>query len=142
VAASSVVEVWVEYFDATLGEDFGWKREPGAVVRNSLAASAENPRFATTATIASARSRAKDLLIHREFEALVDEDLIPHVFVTPTLWKGSVTLPTVPASGIDRRYRLAIAEYEEYIVDDEDDAYDRFIKTKGRRLVFIEYVEL
>ena len=31
---------------------------------------------------------------------------------------------------------------EEYIVDDRDNAYDRFIKSKGRRLVFMEYVEL
>ena len=64
------------------------------------------------------------------------------MFVTPTLWEGSITLPVVPASGLDRRRRLVIAEYEEYLVDDEDNAYDRFIKTKGRRLVFIEYVEL
>lgn len=147
VAASSVVEVWVEYFDPTLGEDFGWKRESGAIVINSLAEPPADPRLAANTAIARARVRAKDLLIHREFEALIDEDLIDHVFIMPTLWQGSVTLPVVPASGADRRYRLAIAEYEEYLVDDDarnpdENAYDRFLKSKDRRLVFIEYVEL
>jgi hypothetical protein len=39
------------------------------------------------------------------------------------------------------RYRLAIAEYEEYLVDD-DRPYDSVPTKKDRRLVFIEYVEL
>jgi hypothetical protein len=147
VAASSVVEVWVEYFDAALGEDFGWKREPGAVILNRLAETRPQPRLTTNAATIRARARANDLLIHREFEALVEESLIDHVFVTPTLWDGSVTLPTLPANEIDRRYRLVIAEYEEYLVDDDRDdpkenAYDQFLKTKDRRLVFIEHVEL
>ena len=64
------------------------------------------------------------------------------VFAAPTLWKGSVTLPAlVPIDGVERRHRLAIAEYEEYLVDDED-PYDQPVKAKGRRMVFIEYVEL
>jgi hypothetical protein len=147
VAAASVVEVWVEYFDPTLGEDFGWKRESGAIVINSLAEPPADPRLAANTAITRARVRAKDLLRHREFEALIDENLIDHVFIMPTLWQGSVTLPVVPASGADRRYRLAIAEYEEYLVDDDarnpdENAYDRFLKSKDRRLVFIEYVEL
>jgi hypothetical protein len=141
VAPSSVVEVWVEVFDPTLGEDFGWQRDPGVVIQNNLAAEPREPRLTGTA-LTSARFRAQELVVHREFEALVEEGLINHVFVTPTLWEGSVTLPALPASGIDRRRRLVIAEYEEYLVDDEDNAYDRFIKSKGRRLVFIEYVEL
>jgi hypothetical protein len=139
VAPTSVVEVWVEFFDPELGEDFGWKRDSGVVVQKGLAA-ARRPPFA--GTVSSARLRAETLVAQREFEALAVEGLLDLVFITPTLWEGSVTLPAVPASGIDRRRRLVIAEYEEYIVDDEDDAYDRFIKTKGRRLVFIEYVEL
>lgn len=146
VAASTVVEVWVEYFDPAFGEDFGWKREPRAVILNRLAETGPQPRLTNAATI-KARARANDLLIHREFEALVEENLIDHVFVTPTLWDGTVTLPTVPAHDINRRYRLAIAEYEEYLVDDDRDdpkenAHDQFLKTKDRRLVFIELVEL
>ena len=50
-----------------------------------------------------------------------------------------MTLPEVP--GGTARYRLAIAEYEEYLVDDAM-PYDRIPTKKDRRLVFIEYVEL
>lgn len=145
VAASSVVEVWVERFEPTLGEDFGWQRETQAIVQNS--ASLPPPRhLGTTKVLVTEqlkrrdRVRAIELLQHREFEALIEESLIDHVFFSPTLWEGTVTLPAL--TGADTRYRLAIAEYEEYLVDDADDAYDRFLKTKDRRLVFIEYVEL
>lgn len=141
VAATSVVEVWVEYFDASLGEDFGWKRETAAIVHKSQANLLRDPRLTTEASTIKARARANDLVIHREFEALIEEGLIDLVKVTPTLWEGNVTLPTLPASGIGRRYRLAIAEYEEYFVDD-DEPYNDFHLAKDRRLVFIEYVEL
>jgi hypothetical protein len=65
--------------------------------------------------------------------------LIGKVFITPPLWKGSVTLPQAP--GGRTRYRLAIAEFEEYLVDDAD-PYDQMFTKKDRRLVFIEHVEL
>src|SRR5216684_1425181 len=54
------------------------------------------------------------------------------------LWEGAVTLPHPP--GRAARYRLAIAEYEEYLVDDAM-PYDRMPTRKDRRIVFIEYVE-
>jgi hypothetical protein len=41
----------------------------------------------------------------------------------------------------ERRHRLVIAEYEEYLVDD-DHPYDKTPSSKGRRLVFVEHVEL
>jgi hypothetical protein len=144
VAATTVVEVWVERFESTFGKDFGWVKETHAVVSQSggstrAALDLESGR-ATAALSARAKKRATELVKTREFEALLDEKLIDHVFITPRLWDGTVTLPG--AAPKDTRYRLAIAEYEEYIVDDRDNAYDRFIKTKGRRLVFMEYVEL
>jgi len=37
VAPSSVVEVWVERFDSAPGEDFGWRREPDAIVQHGTA---------------------------------------------------------------------------------------------------------
>lgn len=43
--------------------------------------------------------------------------------------------------GQSQRYRLAVAEYEEYLVDDAT-PYDKVPSKKERRLVFIEYVEL
>ena len=100
VAPSSVIEVWVECFDPALGEDFGWRREPNA---------------------------------------LIDEVFVGHIFFTPKLWDGTVTLPQPP--GGTARYRLVIAEYEEYLVDSAM-PYDEIPTKKDRRLVFIEYAEL
>ena len=139
VAPSSVVEVWVERFDPALGEDFGWQREPDAIVRRGAAIQSLPTTLSTTAPSVAARARAVDLLQHREFEALIDERLIDHVFVTPTLWEGSVTRPQTPYG--TARHRLAIAEYEEYLVDDLM-PYDHIPTKKDRRMVFIEYVEL
>jgi hypothetical protein len=143
VAASSVIEVWVERLEPTLGEDFGWQRETQAIVQDF---SQPPPRHLGTTEILATehlthrdRVRAIELLQHREFEALIEESLIDHVFFSPTLWEGTVTLPAL--TGADTRYRLAIAEYEEYLVDDAL-PYDRFPTKKDRRLVFIEYVEL
>jgi len=62
-----------------------------------------------------------------------------HIFVTPTLWEGTVTLPQ--SAGEAARYRLVIAEYEEYLVDDAM-PYDRIPTKKDRRMVFVEHVEL
>jgi hypothetical protein len=139
MAPSSVVEVWVERFDPALGEDFGWRREPDASVQQGGSQPHLGPLSPTKATLANARIRAADLLRHREFDALIDEGLVGHIFVTPTLWDGVVTLPQPP--GGTARYRLVIAEYEEYLVDDAM-PYDRIPTKKDRRLVFIEYVEL
>jgi hypothetical protein len=143
VAATTLVEVWVERYEPTLGEDFGWVKETHAIVSQS----GGNKRgvldlepIEIAELSRRAKKRATELVKAREFEALLDEKLIDHVFVTPRLWDGTVTLPRDAQPG--SRYRLAIAEYEEYIVDDRDNAYDRFIKTKGRRLVFMEYVDL
>ena len=136
VAASSVIEIWVERFNPALGEDFGWQREPDAIIRRG---GANSRRFLEKKpTPARARVRATDLLHHREYEALVEENLLG-IFITPLLWEGTVTLAQL--SGDTARYRLAIAEYEEYLVDDAT-PYDLPATRKDRRLVFIEYVEL
>ena len=67
------------------------------------------------------------------------EGLVDKVIVTPTLWSGSVTLPDVP--GEAKRYRLVIAEYEEYLIDDAT-PYDPIPTKKDRRVVFIKHVEI
>ena len=92
--------------------------------RSSSTAGRDGPRTRARRqrTLATARVRAADLLAHREFEALIDEGLVDQIFVTPTLWEGNVTLQQLPAA--PTRYRLAIAEYEEYLVDDTM-PYDR-----------------
>jgi hypothetical protein len=125
--------VWVERYDPAMGEDFGWKREANAVVTRDT-------RIVATATVSAAqRTRATKLLQQRQFSVLVQEGLIGAVFITPTLWSGSVTLPQAPGGNI--RYRLVIAEYEEYLVDD-DSPYNAIPTKKDRRLVFIEHVEI
>lgn len=131
VARSSVVEIRVERLEPALGEDFGWRPEPHAIVQQGLAQTRPRP-------LGLLKARAADLLRHREFTALIDEDLVGHLLVTPTLWQGTVTLPE---SAEGTRYRLAIAEYEEYLVDDET-PYDPPPTRKDRRLVFVEHVEL
>jgi hypothetical protein len=132
VASSSVIEIWAERFDPALGADFGWIREPNAAVTRDA-----NRR--TKAVPSAQRARALKLVKERRHDLLLKEGLIGSILVTPTLWQGSLTLPQAPGGGT--RYRIAIAEYEEYLIDDET-PYDRIPTKKDRRLVFIEYVEL
>lgn len=140
VASSSVLEVWVERFDPALGEDFGWVHEPDAVVQQGvLLAPFPREHIGKVQRKQSETNRARELFSEREFAAIVDEKLIDHLFVSPVLWKGSVTLPKPP--GGDTRFRLVIAEYEEYLVDDAK-PYDPYPKKKDRRLVFVEHVAL
>jgi hypothetical protein len=83
--------------------------------------------------------RATELLRQREFAALLEENIIDRVFVAPVLWEGQITLPE--SADASARYRLVIAEYEEYLVDDEH-SYDPPVTQKDRRLVFVEHVLL
>jgi hypothetical protein len=133
-----VVEVWVERLEPALGEDFGWQRESDAVVQREGGGTQKQVQIAEAARI-HRETRAQALLERREFVALLDERLIDNVFVTPTLWDGNVTIPQAPAEGT--RYRLAIAEFEEYLIDD-DRPYDAIPTKKDRRMVFLEYVDL
>jgi hypothetical protein len=136
VASTSVIEVWVERFYPEWGEDFGWQREADAIVVENSPLPKPIPLAGEASVVP--HGRALDLLQHREFEALMDERLIGQILVTPILWQGTVTLPQ--ARGTER-FRLVIGEYEEYLVDDAM-PYDRIPTKKGRRLVFIEHVEL
>jgi hypothetical protein len=126
----------VERFYPEWGEDFGWQREGDAIVLENTPHLKPIP-LAREASVAP-HARALDLLQHREFEALMDERLIGQILVTPTLWQGTVTLPQTRGT---KRFRLVIAEYEEYLVDDAM-PYDRIPTKKDRRLVFVEHVEL
>jgi hypothetical protein len=132
VAPSSVVEVWIEKFDAERGEDFGWSRETRAVVQRDGTPAPRPP-------LTTMKLRATELLRQREFAALLEENIIDRVFVAPVLWEGQITLPE--SADASARYRLVIAEYEEYLVDDEH-PYDPPVTQKDRRLVFVEHVLL
>jgi hypothetical protein len=54
-----------------------------------------------------------------------------------TMWSGTVHV----TGNQETALRLAIAEYEEYLVDD-DHPYDGVPRKSGRRLVYLEYVPL
>ncbi len=137
VAAKNVVEVWVERLDPERGEDFGWQRVDDAVV------SPDKPHTGLDRLArfvpADRQMRAVRLQQERKYDVLLRENLAEKLFYVVPLWAGEVTLPEEP--GGDSRYRLVIAEYEEYLVDD-DRPYDRVPEAKDRRLVFVEHVEL
>ena len=131
VATTTIIEVWVERLDEAEGEDFGWKRAGDAVVRPAARAARKPARVS-----ARSRLRAQKALSERRFDVVLEQRLIDQLFVVPPIWEGSVTLPAG-----EGRYRIVIAEYEEYLVDD-DRPYDKVPTEKDRRLVFVEHVEL
>lgn len=141
ISGESVVEVWVEQLDEAKGEDFGWERAPHAQVQRDPEPGSGGlerlifQRFRR----GDATARAFELRRQGRHDLIVREGLIDHIFALRPLWSGQVTLP--PGAPADRRHRLVIAEYEEYLVDD-DRPYDSVPERKGRRLVFVEHLEL
>jgi hypothetical protein len=137
VSPTTVVEVWVETLDPARGEDFGWTVVPGAAVHRNTPG--QGRRLRATFETARRISQVNRLRVERRFDRVLAENLIDHLVYFPPLWDGSVTLPEAPGEG--RRYRLVVAEFEEYLTDD-DRPYDPVPTTKGRRMVFVEHVEL
>jgi hypothetical protein len=148
LAPSTVIEIWVEELDERYGEDFGWMPVASATVsgddpwnaapgENLVRAKAIGPDFLAQAS-ATDRLVQKSREMARALEPLAHGDQIA-TLMTPwqTLWEGEVMLPA--PSG--HRRRLVVAEYEEYLVDDSR-PYDNVPTAKGRRMVFVEHVEL
>jgi hypothetical protein len=157
--------VWVERLDPELGKDFGWKRLPGASVEPisgktvpsppdpgphrgavEVAPRLGAPELKLLATTRAASFLTADriaerteLVKQRRFDELAVEGHVDAIFSLLLLWKGEVTLPA--SVGPQDRLRLVIAEYEEYLVDDNH-PYDKVPTAKGRRLVFVEHVAL
>ena len=77
---------------------------------------------------------ARQKVAARDFESLLKDGLAERLFVAPTLWDGRINLPRVE-TGV--KLRIVVAEYEEYAVDDAGPRTGM-----GRRLVFVEHVEL
>ena len=141
VSGRSVVEVWVERLDPDKGEDFGWERVTHAQVQRD-----PEPGSGGLGRLIIQRfrrgdetARAFELRRQGRHDLIASQGLIDHVFAIQPLWSGQITLP--PGAPADRRHRLVIAEYEEYLVDD-DRPYDSVPERKDRRLVFVEHVEL
>jgi hypothetical protein len=139
VSPSSIVDVWVERLNPALGEDFGWTREADAVIEPDDGRSKAGGRAPSKARISQEAALAKALAKSRDFEEIARADLIGRVRLVPSLWEGTVTLPERPSAGA--RYRLVVAEYEEYLVDGLA-PYGNVPTAKDRRLVFVEHVEL
>lgn len=139
VSPSSVVEIWVERLDPALGEDFGWQRDEDAVIKQDKKTRLFKALRKDKTAQAQERMYTSSLINARSFTQLIKENLVAQVMVPPTLWQGTVTLPeTAPTN---TGYRLVVAEYEEYLVDDEY-PYDIIPAKKDRRLVFVEHVTL
>ncbi len=135
VSGKTVVEVWVERYVPALGEDFGWERDDTVTVRKVRKAKA---RPISRETLKKRRTRARKLEQQRRFKPILDADLVSQLITAPSLWEGEVILPT--RSG-DQRYRLVIAEYEEYVVDGSDPHHPT-PSAQDRRLVFVEHIDL
>ena len=146
VSERNVVEVWLERLDPQLGEDFGWQRIEDAVIAQRVPV----PAASTPAATAGLESIFGRVLSAEERLPVIESaskpsvgplkpaHVIDMVHLWQTIWEGDVTLP-VAAPGV--RHRLVIAEYEEYLIDDNR-PYDRTPTRKGRRLAFVEHVEL
>jgi len=145
VSPTSVIEVWVERLDPARGEDFGWERIPAREASPGPAGPAEadlgvSVRDEVFAFVpAHEVSRALELHHTRRFSELLADGLLGSVQSLFKLWEGEVSLP--PSRPEGARFRLVVAEYEEYLVDDSR-PYDKVPTRKDRRLVFVEHVEL
>jgi len=134
VSADTVIEVWVETLDPSRGEDFGWTRAAGATVSTAVPAPPV-VMLPGTATLRHLERTAAN----RAGGPAIDISHVQPVLLWPTLWQGAVTLPSDPPA--HARYRLVVAEYEEYLVDDVT-AYNPPPSAKDRRLVFVDHIEL
>lgn len=139
ISPTNVVEVWLEELGAGASEDFGWRRIGDGVPTPVMAPATPTGRPGSARAEAARTARARELARARAHDALVAESLLDVAFEWPTLWSGTLTLPTVRTPGA--RYRAVVAEYEEHLVDDAS-PYDTPLERKERRLVFVEHVEL
>lgn len=145
VSATSVIEAWVERLDPAKGEDFGWERiEVKAVAPRPITQAEAAVGLPTHAELfefvpGNEVTRALELHHARRFTELAAEGLVRRVQSFLKLWEGDVDLPASRPEYA--RFRLVVAEFEEYLVDD-DRPYDKVPTKKDRRLVFVEHVEL
>jgi hypothetical protein len=140
---TNVIDVWVEQLDPQRGEDFGWSRvSDGVVTPPPLVRAAGSVAKASTNAVKPARAKARPAsgpVAQQDYEAVPQANPRNATMMWPAMWEGSVTLPQAPSA--TRRFRLVVAEYEEYLTDDAD-PYDTSFTTKGRRMVYVEHTEL
>lgn len=147
ITESTVVEVWIEQLDERLGEDFGWTRVAHTATTGgdpqSVGPGPDGVAFKAVEAAVSRQGQIRERLRVRAaveghaFNVVAGSAILDLITPWQTLWEGNVTLPYPKG----RRNRLVIAEYEEYLVDDKY-PYDKVPTSKGRRLVFVEHIEL
>lgn len=162
IAKGTVIEVTLERLDTArgLGDDFGWQPVPDAAISEGIPDEplrpVLTPRPSSSRPVALSEAqrlaRANELRAVGAHVTLVQESLLDVALGFASRWEGIVRLPEAPTP--EQRYRLVIAEYEEYLADDvprpgDDPSPDGFpepyvtppVRT-ARRLVFVEHVEL
>lgn len=142
-AETTVAEVWLERLNPALGEDFGWQRIAEGTPTAPLVIDPQFPRLQAQKIAISKFDNLRfkvqrnapfsSQLIHAN---LLNPSLIERWFKPKPLWEGSINSPED-----NNRYRIVIAEYEEYPVDGAM-PHDIIPTTIGRRLVFVEHIEL
>ena len=111
IAETNVIEVWIEQLDPALGEDFGWRRIDDV----QITAERPEPRRAGAGSSSPPSGSAPQNV----------------------LWEGTIG----GVAAMAHRRRIVVAEYEEYLVDDER-PYDKVPRRKDRRIVYVEHIEL
>lgn len=147
VSETNIVEVWIERLDTRWGEDFGWSRVSDVVISQRIPAtsgSAPSPSVSIElvfgrAISAGERIKTRELVTSKDVVRITPSSVVDLIHEWQTLWEGDITLPTAESDAARRR--LVVAEYEEYLVDD-DRPYGKTPTRSKRRLVFVEHIEL
>ncbi|MDK2744428.1 MAG: hypothetical protein NDI90_16120 [Nitrospira sp. BO4] len=145
VSERSIVQVWVERLDTRWGEDFGWYKVSEVIISQRIPVPATSTSELPVAlesifgrvVSSEERLQTRDLFSARDVARLTPSRLVDLIHMWQTLWEGDIVFPEFPTGD---RHRLVIAEYEEYLIDD-DHPYDKTPTRKGHRLVFVEHIE-
>ena len=134
ISSKNTFEVWVENLNEQNGEDFGWE----IMHEDNLQIPVTSARVIRGGQSTTGNDKVESQQRFNAGNELLTDNTNTYFAVAP-IWEHDVTVPdTVGETG---RYRLVIAEYEEYLVDD-DLPYDNVPEKKDRRLVFVEHIQL
>ena len=139
VAGTTVVEVWVERFDPAWGEDFGWQRRGRRAGHEAHAGrSVGGQRRAADAGHTAGAPGSDDGCGSRTAQV---QSLSSQVLERSSCGRPLGRRRYACRAARQIALSLVMAEYEEYLVDD-DQAYDQVPTKKERRMVFVEHIEL
>ena len=134
ISSKNTFEVWVENLNEQNGEDFGWE----IMHEDNLQIPVTSARVIRGGQSTTGNDKVESQQRFNAGNELLTDNTNTYFAVAP-IWEHDVTVPdTVGETG---RYRLVIAEYEEYLVDD-DLPYEIVPEKKDCRLVFVEHIQL